>query len=198
MSVLLPSLPGIRTAEPQLLDFGAVQQGALGGAAQRLNRLGNRFGLAVELPPALSATHGRIYVAKLLRALTEGAIYPFPQPGLNIGTPGSPVVDGAGQSGSLLNLRGFAEGYLIREGQFFSIIHNGRRYLHSAAEERGTVSGAVYNLRVTPMLRISPADGAVCEFSTPYLEGFVSGDSAKWQLMLEPYHAIAFSITEAM
>lgn len=198
MSVLLPSLPGIRTAEPQLLDFGAVQQGALGGAAQRLNRLGNRFGLAVELPPAVSATHGRIYVAKLLRALTEGAIYKFPQPGLVIGTPGSVLINGGGQSGSSLALDGFSAGYTVGQGQFFSIIHDGRRYLHQAAEEVTANGAGQMTLPITPMLRISPADNAVCEFAVPYIEGFVSGDSAKWQLMLEPYHAITFSITEAM
>jgi hypothetical protein len=197
MSVLLPSLPGIRTAEPQLLDFGAVQQGALGGAAQRLNRLGNRFALAVELPPALSATHGRVYVARLLKALTDGAIYPFPQPGLAIGAPGTPLVNGAGQSGSALVLDGFTAGYAVREGQFFSIIHGGRRYLHQASADTTANGSGQLTLAITPMLRISPADNAVCEFAVPYIEGFVSGDSAKWHLKLTPYHEIAFSITEA-
>lgn len=197
MAILLPSLPGIRTAEPRLLDFGGVQQGAMGGAAQRLNRLGNRFSLSVELPPALSATEGRIYVARLLRALTEGAIYPFPQHGLDIGTPGAPLVNGAGQSGSTLTLDGFTPGYVVREGQFFSIIHAGRRYLHQAAAEATADGAGNIVLPITPMLRISPANNAVCEFAVPYIEGFVSGDSASWRLMLEPFHLISFSITEA-
>lgn len=38
MPILLPSAPGLRFHEPQLLDFGAIQQGAQGGAAQRLIR----------------------------------------------------------------------------------------------------------------------------------------------------------------
>jgi hypothetical protein len=197
MSVLLPNLPGMRSAEPQLLDFGGVQQGALGGAAQRLNRLGNRFAISVELPPALSATDGRVYVARLLKALTAGAIYPFPQPDLAIGDPGAPLVNGAGQSGSVLNLKGFIAGYLIREGQFFSIIHNGRRYLHQASAEIAADGSGNVALPITPMLRISPANNAVCEFALPYIEGFVSGDSARWKLLLEPYHSIAFNISEA-
>jgi hypothetical protein len=197
MSVLLPSLPGMRSADPQLLDFGGVQQGAQGGAAQRINRLGNRFALSVELPPAISATLGRIYVARLLKALTQGAIYPFPQPDLVIGAPGTPLVNLAGQSGSVLNLKGFAAGYLIREGQFFSIIHNGRRFLHQASAEIAADGSGNVALPITPMLRISPANNAVCEFAAPYIEGFVSGDSAKWKLLLEPYHGISFSISEA-
>jgi hypothetical protein len=197
MSVLLPSLPGMRSAEPQLMDFGAVQQGAQGGAAQRLNRLGNRFAIAVELPPALSATAGRVYVARLLKAISAGAIYPFPQPDLVIGDVGAPLVSGAGQSGSVINLKGFTAGYLIREGQFFSIIHNGRRFLHQASSEIAADGSGNVALPITPMLRISPANNAVCEFAVPFIEGFVSGDSAKWKLMLEPYHAISFSISEA-
>ncbi|MDF1506504.1 hypothetical protein PYV61_26350, partial [Roseisolibacter sp. H3M3-2] len=106
MAILLPHLPGIRSAEPELMDFGNVLQGPQGGAAQRLNRIGDRFAISVELPPALSATHGRIYVARLLKARREGALYPFPQPGLEIGAPGLPVVDGNDQAGSVLKVRG--------------------------------------------------------------------------------------------
>jgi hypothetical protein len=202
MSILLPNLPGMRSAEPELLDFGAVQQGAQGGAAQRLNRLGNRFAInSVELPPAISATHGRIFVARLLRALTEGAIYPFPQPGFDpaAGMAADPYVNGAGQSGSSLALGGLPAGYTVREGQFFSIIHNGRRFLHNVASSDQIVpAGGGLTVSITPMLRISPANGAICEFRAPHIEGFVTGDSTRWRLLLEPYHAIIFGISEAM
>lgn len=199
MSILLPSAPGIRTATPRLLDFGGILTPAGGGASQRLNRLGNRFAIDIEVPPALTESAGRIFVARLLRAVSEGALYPFPQPHLVIGTPGSPTVNGAGQAGSTPNLHGFDPGYVVREGQFFSIIHGGRRYLHAATADTTADGSGLMALPIVPMLRISPSDGDVCEFAVPYIEGWLtlSGNAMQWQLQLEPYTQLSISITEA-
>ncbi len=106
----------------------------------------------------------------------------MPQPGLDIGNPGAPVVNGSGQAGLALMLRGFAAGYVVREGQFFSIIHGGRRYLHCAeSDATANFSGGLI-LGLYPMLRIKPLDGAVCEFAKPYIEGIVAGSSVDLEL----------------
>lgn len=195
MSILLPSSPGIRAGKPRLLDFGGTLTPPLGGPAQKLNRLGNRFQLDVELATSPGDTTGRIFVNRLLRALTAGAILPFPQD-MDSGLPGTPVVDGAGQLGSSLQLRGFTPGYQVLEGQFFSIIYGGRRYLHAAADNVATGTGQLV-LPIVPMLRISPNDGATCEFGQPMIEGFLSGNSQEWALQRDPYLDISFTITEA-
>jgi hypothetical protein len=177
MSVELPQPRLPQMAVPKLLDYGADQKAPMGGASQRLNRLGNRFSLDITYPRLKPEPDGRILSARLRRAKTEGALFAFPQPGLVIGNPGAPVVDGAGQAGSTLNLRGFTTGYLIREGQFFSIIHGGRRYLHTAAADVAASPTGTVALPITPMLRISPGNGAICEFAKPYIEGPIGGSS---------------------
>lgn len=197
MSILLPSSPGIRSAKPRLLDFGGVLTPPLGGASQKLNRLGNRYFIAPEMPPIRTEPFGRQWVARISRALTEGALFAFPQPDLVIGSPGSPVVSGAAQLGSTLNLSGFTPGYVVREGQFFSIIHAGRRYLHSAASETTASGTGTMALPILPMLRISPSNGAVCEFAAPMIEGFFDGQAVEWEHLLEPYTKVSFTITEA-
>src|SRR3546814_4154202 len=93
---------------------------SLGGAVQRLNRLGDRHALKVSLPPMRSEPDGRIYASKLRRALQQGAIFSWPQDQFTVGTVGTPLVNGAGQTGSTLVLDGFAASYPVREGQFFS------------------------------------------------------------------------------
>lgn len=196
MSVQLPTSPGIQSAKPRLLDFGLLLTPPLGGPAQRLNRLGNRYAIDVSLPPLEATTAGRIYVARLLRGLTEGVIFPFPQdfaPGA-VGT--GVVVNGGGQQGSTLQLHGFPTGYVVREGQFFSFIYAGRRYLHVATADTAETGGAMA-LPIAPMLRVSPNDGAVCEFAQPMIEGFLSGSALEWQLQQAPYTTLQFTITEA-
>ncbi|MDX3884024.1 MAG: hypothetical protein QHC65_06355 [Sphingomonas sp.] len=198
MSIMLPDAPGIRGAVPSLLDFGGVLTPPLGGAAQKLNRTGDRHKILVRLPPMRSEPKGRIYAARLRHAQREGAIIRFPQDGLIIGNPGAPVVDGAGQAGMVLNLRGFTAGYVVREGQFFSIIHGGRRYLYAARADMAAGEDGKMALPILPMLRVSPSDGAVCEFAAPMIEGFLDGGQVDWELLRQPFIQIPdFTITEA-
>lgn len=184
MAIELPQPRLPRSAVPKLLDWGSDQKAPQGGSFQRLNRLGNRFALELAYPRLKPEPDGRILASRLRRAKTEGALFPFPQPGLAIGNPGAPVVDGAGQSGSMLALRGFTPGYRVREGQFFSIIDGGRRYLHEAAAETIADAGGRLVLAINPMLRIRPGNAAICEFAKPYIEGIVSGSSMDVELTI--------------
>jgi len=198
MSILLPQPRLPSKAVPKYLDFGADQKSGMGGAYQRLNRLGNRFALDITYARLVPDPDGRILGAALRRAKTEGALFPFPQPGLAIGAPGSPVVDGPGILGALLPLRGLNPGYVVRAGQFFSIINGGRRYLHCVNEDADhvvDVSGRV-TLPIHPMLRVVPASGAVCEFAQPYIEGIVSGASIDIELTIAKSQMPVITIIE--
>lgn len=198
MSILLPYVRGMRTGAPSVMAFGGVMTPPGGGAAQMLKRVGDRYTLTVTPPLMRSEPDGRIYVARLRRALREGAIFAFPQDQLTIGTPGSPLVNGAGQTGMTLNIDGFTAGYIVREGQFFSIIIGGRRYLYAAAAQTAANGSGQIALPIEVPIRLSPTDNAVCEFATPMIEGFLSGNEVRWELLREPFIQIPdFTITEA-
>jgi len=196
MSILIPTIRGIVGGTPRLIDFGGVQTPPGGGVAQRLNRIGNRFGIDIEMPSLDTAGDGRVVIARLCRALTEGGLFAFPAT-IDPGNPGAPVVNVGGQTGSTLNLRGFTPGYTASEGQFFSIIYGGRRYLHGVSADAAADSYGMMSLPIFPMLRISPNDGAVCEFATPYIEGFLSGNAQEWTLPASRYLNVKFTVTEA-
>ena len=197
MSIILPSLPGPMQADITYLDWGGVIGSPLGGADQKLNRLGDRFALSVTLPTMESHGTAREWIAKLILARKTGAIYEWPQPGFGVGAPGQPVVDGAGQAGTTLNLRAGTPRYSYRFDQHISVIHNGRRYLHmvvapAIADENGDVS-----LSVAPMLRAPYADGATVEVGRPKIEGFLEGNSQDWTIDLAFHVGLSFKITEA-
>ncbi len=178
MAVELPQVRLPKSAVPKLVDYGATLTAVQGGASQRLNRLGNRFALTIVYPRLRPEPDGRILAQRVRQAVTEGALFAVPQPGVDLGMPGNPVVNGGGQAGAMLEIRGFVPGYTVREGQFFSILHGGRRYLHTAGAEVIADGSGWARLAVTPMLRISPANGAICEFAKPYIEGFIDGRTA--------------------
>jgi hypothetical protein len=199
MSVLLPTTPSPTDGtEPSYLDWGGTLRPIFGGSLQKLRRLGDRFALSVVMPPMFTAEAGMLWVARLIAARRAGgAVLPWPQPGFTPPPSGAPRVAGAGQSGSLLTIEGFSPvDYVVREGQFFSIIHGGRRYLHQAAESRAAVDGRITALAIQPMLRISPANLAVCEFDEPKIEGMLGGDEQTWTPSTARTIGLTFSITE--
>ncbi|CAM3282655.1 MULTISPECIES: hypothetical protein [Sphingomonas] len=195
MSIALPLSPSPSSSTPSYLDYGGTLRPIFGGAMQKLTRLGDRFAIEVTLPPLPYAETGMLWIARLIRAQRDGAIFPWPQPDFDTGAPGSPVVNGSGQSGSAINLRGLANGYTVKEGQFFSIIHGGRRYLEQAAAT-ATVANGQLSLPITPMLRISPQNGAVVEIAKPMIEGLLDGDARSWSVDLARTVGLTFTITE--
>ncbi|UYY60102.1 hypothetical protein [Sphingomonas sp. S2-65] len=196
MSIALPSSPGPASAEPAYLEWGGTLRPVFGGAMQKLLRLGDRFAIDVTMPKLRTEAAGRVWVSKLIQAQRQGAIFEWPQLGLDIGNPGAPRVNGGGQAGSAINLRGFAPGYQVRDGQFFSIIHGGRYYLEMATADVAADGGGNVVLPIAPMLRMQPGNGAICDFN-PKIEGLIEGDSRSWTLDVARFVGLSFRIVEA-
>lgn len=183
----------IRTAIVRVVDFAARLTPPLGGPVQRVERMGTRYALDVELPPIPEDAEGRLLTAMLQQAMSEGALMPFPQPGLRLAAAGTPVVDGAITNKGLLPLRGFAQGSVIRKGQYLSVVIGGRRYLHRAKIETLADPAGKMVLPIMPLLRASATDGDLVELK-PMIEGWIEAPS--WGLMLSPFTDVRFSIEE--
>jgi len=191
--ITLPASPAPSRAVPALMDFGAVLRPGTGAGVLRIDRMGSRFRWDFEWPPMTQAT-ARLFRAKLLMAREEGLRLPVPLMGIAQGLPGSPVVDGAGQAGKSLDLRGFAAGYVAREGYWLSIRDTaGQHYLHTVtATTVANGSGALANLPIFPALRVPFADGNAVLFDAPVVEGVVTSD-VSWELT--PGGLVQFAVT---
>ena len=191
----LPTSPIYVTGSPRLVSYATDQKSSLGGNTQRLTRLGSRFAIDVQYPPMVYSDAQQFLVA-LVQSETVALSIPVPQRGLTIGTPGSPVVNGNGQAGLALAIRGAAAGYTVQLGQFLSVITGGRRSLYmctSATTLNGSGAGTV---PIGPMLRTTPSDGDTVELAVPRLEGFLPIGAAKWSIEMLIRIGIAFSIEE--
>jgi hypothetical protein len=185
-SILLPSSPGIRSAKPRLLDWGGRLVPILGGETQTLLRLGTRWSFEFVMPPLRTEPVGRNWVAKLAQAKLDGAIMPFIQDGFDVGAPGAVTVNGGGQSGSLLAVKGATAVYPFRPGQFFSLIHGGRRYLHMVTAQVIADDAGLATLPLLPMLRVIPDDGDVVDM-VPKIEGSLIGQDFPWDVLTTPH-----------
>lgn len=196
--IILPTWPGARKAMPRVLDFGGILQPDSGAETQRLNKLGNRYGVAFEMPPLKSnADEGMKWVNRLVRGQREGARMEYPLLDFDPGTPGNFVVNGSGQAGTMLNIDGGAPFYQFKEGQPFHLSIGGHLYFDFiAADVTANGSGAA-TITLTQMLRKPPIDGDALEFVQPCIEGWVVGDQLGWELALERNIGLAFEIHEA-
>lgn len=180
-SVTLPSSPGPSAVRPRLVDHGATLKGPLGGASQRVNRLGNRWAFDIDMP-VMSSADARIWSASLSKALRSGVLWQVRQVGLAIGSPGSPLVNGAAQTGQSLIADGFTAGYTLTAGQFFSIYDGGsQRYLHMVQADVTADGSGNATPAIEPALRKSPGDNDVIEVALPYIEGLLA-ESPSWSL----------------
>lgn len=187
MPVLLPDAPPVSQGF-RLITAKNVLTPAFGGDEQEILRKGTRYEFAFDM--------GEMdYVEALDWAdlMIEGdtVVMAVHQPGLDTGAPGAPVVNGGGQVGSSLAVRGLANGYPIRKGQFLTHLTNGgRRYLYRCRTTVQAVGGATV-IPLYSLLRRPPLDGEVIEIAQPELKfdgeidkaRFRVGDS--WLLTLE-------------
>lgn len=192
----LPDGTSPNSATPALVDFGFDSQPALGGSSTRTNRPGNRFKVAVTLPPVKSDREGRVLVSRLIQAKTQGLRIAWPLNGFKSLPMGNPLANSAtAQLGTSLLLDGFVNGTVVYEGQFFSIEVGGKNYLHVAVSDSVSVGGAM-TVTFEPPLRAAVPDNTPIEFANPVFEGVVDGQEWAWQLSVGCETDISFSLME--
>jgi hypothetical protein len=170
MPLTLPTSPQPAQFALELVTARNDLSPAFGGPVQRLNRKGSRWRATVSLP---AMTYADALAWTDLRAEDDTVVLNVPQPGLSTGTPGAPLVKGAGQLGASLLIDGLTVGYVIRKGQFLSVVTGSQRYLYQATAQVTASGAGEATVAIRPMLRVSPADNAVVEIAAPKIEGFV-------------------------
>lgn len=206
MAVILPTFPAPQSAEPYFLDAGGVQKSMAGGEDMRLDRLGDRFGLSVNLIPmrwhdmttAEQTRAARVWVARLIQGISQGAVLPWPQPGF-AAPGGTRVAGGAVISGaSQIPIVSAGVPLTLLEGQFFTHFRKatGRRYLYQVRADTVLPGNGSAVVPIWPRVRGPIATGDVLEFGKPTIEGLVRGDSVGWSLAVTRLAGIGFKIEE--
>ena len=193
----LPELPAPNSVSPALIDFGFVQRPALGARATRIERAGSRYSAQIGFPP-MRADVARVFVSRLLRAKSEGLRIEFPLLEISQSPCGTPLVDGAGQAGKTLNIKGLTPHYAFREGYWLTLVDgfDGARYLHNCGTTVAAGADGRATIALAESLRAPFADGATILLAKPTIEGFVTGESWDWQIPVERLIALSVPIEE--
>ncbi len=173
MSIEIP-LSRIKDIQIRPLNFSGTQEGTLGGPSLPIPRLGDRFAVDITTTQLRQDAESRLLISALFQATTDDARIRILQP--NRRRNGFPaIVDGAGQSGRTLNVRGLPARAAFDQGEFFSLIHNGQRYVYMTAGAVIAGSDGRAAVPIWPMLRTLTVDASVCEFIVPFIEGQLVG-----------------------
>lgn len=168
MTITLPRLPRSAEYELRLIESTDVQR-STNGVALPLSRPGDHFELEVDVG-SLTAGCAWSLTVDLLRGRGETVRVFLPKQGVDVGTPGALVVDGADQSGALLAVRGGTPNAAIGKWPI-TVITGGTGRLYLIAEETILDAAGAAALPLWPMLRVPPADGDTIEILDPFIEG---------------------------
>ena len=180
----LPDSPAPNAVDFELLDYGAFLRSPTGGSTLRVDRAGSRFKATVGFPPMKPAV-ARVFAARLQKAKREGLRIEVPLLGASQGNPGPAVVDGAGQTGTTIALRGLNPGYVVKEGYWLTLVDtDDSRYLHQATAVAVADAGGLATFTIDPPLRAPLPDGAQVLLAKPTIDGWLV-DAIGWNYSVD-------------
>jgi hypothetical protein len=193
MAITLPTYPQPANMTTRLVTARAGLSPAFGGPMRRINRMGSRHALDIEMP---AQTYVDAQDWSGIDSEDDTVLFVIPQPGFDAGAPGTPLVNGAGQSGSSIILDGLTPHYVFRRRQWISIVTGGARYAYRVSAETIVASGGTITLPLTTMLRVSPGNNDVVEVAEPKIEGFATVAEDAWSMGPDGLVRLSFTIEE--
>lgn len=193
-SIVLPASPGVKSVKPMLLSFGGILTPFLGGPTQRINRLGTRWAMRFTMP-VMTAEQARYWISALAQGVDRGGVMSIPQD-IDVGSPGAPLLSAGVTAGATLPLKGLTPGYVVKDGQFLSVIHAGQRYTHMFTADAVIGGGGTINAAVWPMVRTGLSVNDVVEIADPKIDGWLDTEF-QYDVLQTPHVQLPdFTITE--
>lgn len=156
--------------------------------------------------PAMKREQAEEWVSFLLRLRGQYGTFLLGDP--NGGTPrgsastnaGTPVVDGAGQTGDELNIDGLpvsVTGYL-KVGDYIQLGSGATATLHKVLEDVDTDGTGSATLNLFPRVRTAPADGAVVTVVDCKGAFRLATNETSWDINTASVYGISFGAVEAI
>jgi hypothetical protein len=184
-------------AEPELVDFGASLRPFLGGPSQRLDRLGTRHAISVQMPVMRIESEGRQWIVRLIRAKQEDGFIRFPQIGFRVGPCGAAIsVATATEGGRVLSITAATPYYVVREGQALTVMSNGRKFFYISSRETVLDVNGAGDIELDVPLREEATVGDAVNLAAPEIAGRIMEDGWKWSIDTAGTVGLSFRIEE--
>lgn len=198
-TLTLPSAPNFRSATFRLTAPTQIFRSPLSGVTQTGSLTGDRWEAAFELPPMqraaaaawqaffarLRGRAGRFYAGDPLATSPRGTIA------------GTPLVNGASQTGSTLNIDGVTNGTTLLEGDYIAFDTSVGRELKMVTADV-TAAGGAMAVAISPPIRTSPSNNETIITASPTCVMMLADDEMGWSIDVASFYGISFSAIEAV
>jgi hypothetical protein len=200
-----PTQTGVAAVEFTATDVVSVSQSPFTFSQQVVRHAGARWSATISIPP-VKRSDSEYWNSFLLRLRGQFGTFLLGDP--NGATPrgsaasaaGTPVVNGASQTGNELNIDGLpasATGYL-KAGDYIQLGSASTARLYKVLEDVDSNGSGEATLNLWPDLRSSPADGATVVVSNAKGVFRLSNNEAVWTINNAGFYSISFAAVEAL
>lgn len=181
MAFALPSCPPVASFDIDPDTLRAENSPPLGGPDSRFPRLGSRHVCDVVLEN-MTAAQAQAWQNRL-SSEDQTVVFAIPTRGLDIGDPGTPLVDGSGQTGSTLKVKGVPAGYVVKENQPVPVVSFNPRtsadqvFFYRARGPATANGSGVVDIPLNVIIRFPHLNNDAVLLAAPVIEGFVQSYS---------------------
>jgi hypothetical protein len=200
-----PTQTGIAAVEITATDIVSISESPFTLAQQVVRHAGARWSATIRIPP-VKRSDSEYWNSFLLRLRGQFGTFLLGDP--NAATPrgsaasaaGTPVVNGASQTGNELAIDGLptsVTGYL-RAGDYIQLGSGATARLYKVLEDVDTNGSGQATLNLWPDLRSSPADNAAVVVSGAQGVFRLATNDATWTINNAGFYSISFAAVEAL
>jgi len=166
---------------------------------------GQRWEADVTLPP-LQRADAELWASFLLRLRGQQGTFLLGDPanatprGTASATPGTPVVNGASQTGDELNIDGLptSETGYLKAGDYIQLGSGATATLHKVLEDVDSNASGEATLNLWPQVRTAPADNAAVTVSNAQGNFRLASNETMWDINSATLYGITFGAVEAL
>ncbi len=201
----LPAAPGFSRARFRFRSAAALTQSPFSYGGQTQAHSGQIWAADLDLP-TMRREQADEWVSWLVSLNGPVGTFLLGDPdaktprGSAATTPGVPVVDGAGQSGEALSVRGLpvsAAGYLLN-GSYFQVGSGSTARFHRLLEDVDSDGSGNATFTFKPAIRSAPADGAAIVVANTVGLFRLPGSQFQWDTDQVSNFGVSFSVIEAL
>lgn len=201
----LPTQTGIRSVRMIARDSVGVSSSPFTFSQQVFRHQGQIWEADITLPP-MKRDDAEYWASFMLRLRGQYGTFLLGDPnaatprGSASSTPGTPVVNGASQTGDNLNVDGLpasVNGYL-KAGDYIQLGSGASARLHKVLEDVNSDGSGEATLNIWPALRTSPADDATVTVSNAKGVFRLTSNENTWNISENSIYGITFGAVEAL
>jgi hypothetical protein len=201
----LPSVSGIARVRLIARDAIGVTESPFTFTQQVFRNQGQRWEADISLPP-MTRANAEEWASFLLRLRGRFGTFLLGDPanetprgsaGL---TPGTPVVDGAGQSGDALDISGLPisiNGYLLA-GDYIQVGSGATARLHKVLQNVNSDGAGKATVNLWPAIQSNPLDGSAIGVTNARGNFRLASNETSWDISTARIYGITFGAIEAL